>query len=725
MPKKLNSEGGVVPLLLLFAAIGLISFLLISDTFNFRDKLFSSLFPKPSSFAQTKVSPSASDQILVKFKNGLSDKQKQSVYKLYGLEKKDNLKQISVDLVKVNPKAKDRVLEALSKNNLIEYAEPDYLLKADDVPNDPWFSVEWHLKDINAPTAWDINKGSTAVSVAVIDSGVYSQHEDLAGQLTSNGYNFVDNNTDTADKTGHGTAVAGTMDAATNNGKGVASLGRNIMTMPLVAADSTGAMYLSNEIKAIDYAADNGAKTINISYGGSVFIQSEQDAVNYAWNKGLVIVAAAGNSNLSSIDYPAGDQNVIAVGAVDGSDNRANFSSYGTGLDVVAPGVGIYTTNTTNSYQADSGTSYSSPLVAALAGLIFSAAPNLAPQQVTDIITSTAKDLGDPGWDQYYGWGKIDAYAALQKATGITPLPDTTAPTVSITSPTSNSIISGIVSIAASASDNVAVTKVEFYIDNSLHTADSTSPYSDSWDTTTFANGTHTILAKAYDSAGNIGISSTTSVTVNNPVLDITPPTVSITSPVSGSTVSGSVNLTATASDNVSVSKVTYLIDGVYIGESTSSPYSVAWDTTQFSNGTHSLVANAIDPSNNLGTSAIVTVIVNNPLPSPTPVPTQTPVPTPTSTDTTVPTVSIIYPLNGSTVSKLSTVNIAASASDNIAVSKVEFYVNSSLTCTDTTSPYSCSWKVPGAKGKKYTVQAKAYDNSNNTSSSTITVTAN
>lgn len=638
MPRYLKQEGGAVPLVILLVAVGLIAFLTISNTFNFKDSIFNNLFPKPPSSAkeQTKKLDSVPDEILVKFKGGVDEKTKQNVHKLYGLTKKSSIDKLSVDILKVNEKSKDRVIDALKKNDLVEYAEPNYLLHPDLIPNDPaWTNAEWNLQKINAPTAWDITTGSTSVVVADVTGGVKADHEDLIGKILP-GWNFVDNNTDTSDtnngySSGHGTIVAGIIGASTNNGKGVASLGWNIPILPLKATDSSGNINIANAANAIIYAADHGAKAINISYSGGAPTSIMLDAENYAWNKGAIISASGGNSVGAPIEYPAADPLVIGVEGINVDDHY--LWNIGTGLDVVAPGQGVYSTDILSSlYDPFSGSSFAAPHVAALAGLIYSVNPNFTPQQVTDIITSTSVDLGTPGWDQYYGYGRIDAGAAVQKATTITPLPpDTTIPTVSIILPTSGSTLSSGQNINVTASDDRAVLKVEVYLDNNLFCSDISSPYLCYWDTRNSSNGSHTLVVKAYDGTGNIGVSSPVSVTISNTNVTPTP------SPSSG-------------------------IQG-----------------------------------------------------GPTPTP---------NVDKTPPAVSITSPFNGAAVARNTFVIVSANATDNIAVSKVEFYVNNSLTCTDTALAYTCSWKVPSAKGKSYTIQARATDASNNSSTSTINVTS-
>jgi len=189
---------------------------------------------------------------------------------------------------------------------------------------------------------------------------------------------------------------------------------------------------------------------------------------------------------------------------------------------------------------------------------------------------------------------------------------DTTAPTTSITAPANGATVSGTTSVTASASDNVGVTKVEFYLDGALQSTSTTSPYSWSWNTTTATNASHTLQSKAYDAAGNVGSSATISVTVNNSVADTTPPTTSITAPANGATVSGTTTVSANASDNVGVTKVEFYLDGALQSTDTTSPYSWSWNTTATANGSHSLVTKAYDAANNVGTSATITVTVSN-----------------------------------------------------------------------------------------------------------------
>jgi hypothetical protein len=275
---------------------------------------------------------------------------------------------------------------------------------------------------------------------------------------------------------------------------------------------------------------------------------------------------------------------------------------------------------------------------------------------------------------------------------------DTTAPTVSITTPANNATVQNTVTVSANASDNVGVAGVQFKVDGAnLGAEDTTAPYSVSWTTTTVANGTHTLTAMARDAAGNTATSTTVSVTVNNP--DTVAPTVSITGPANGATVSGTLTLTATASDNVGVVGVQFKQGTTNIGaEDTTAPYSVSWDTTTVANGSYSLSAVARDAGGNTTTSTVVTVTVSN-------------------ADTTAPTVSITSPNGNARVR--TTITISATASDNVGVVGVRFKVDGvDIGAEDTTAPYSISWDTTTVSNGSHVLTAVARDAAGNTRTS-------
>ena len=317
----------------------------------------------------------------------------------------------------------DAVLKSLRGDSNVLYAEVDAVVEAAFTPNDPQYSLhQYGPQIIQANKAWDITEGDPNVLVAVVDTGVDYTHPDLAGKVVL-GYDFVNNDADPMDDNGHGTHVAGIIAAATNNGIGVAGVGFNTRVLAVKVLSASGSGFYSTVAQGITYAADHGARIINLSLRGTVSSAILQDAINYAWNKGVLIVAAAGNDGSNAAVYPAAYPHVLAVAATDWNDNHWSLSNYGDYVDLAAPGVGIYSTDWAGGvgpYASRSGTSMAAPHVAAVAALVLSVDPGLSNAQLASLLTSTADDKGDPGWDPYYGAGRVNAYAAVTAAQGST-----------------------------------------------------------------------------------------------------------------------------------------------------------------------------------------------------------------------------------------------------------------------------------------------------------------
>lgn len=345
-----------------------------------------------------------------------------------------------------------------------KYVEPDYIGKGagqkfympDNSPNDIYFGRQWSLyndgsfganmgdpggiptvagADINMLEAWEIETGNPDIIVAVLDTGVNYDHPEFSNRIWKDeegniGWNFADNNSDAFDDNGHGTNVAGIALAKGNNSIGYAGMDWNaqLMICKVLDADSYG--YYSWWEEAIYYAADHGARVINMSLGGTSYSQSLQDAVDYAHNKGVVLVASMMNDNTSQPGYPAAYENVIAVGSTDPNDNRTapffwdpfSGSNYGEHIDVVAPGnyiYGLYNENNNEYGYYYGGTSQAAPHVTGLASLLLAQNSDRSPEDIREIIRSTADDqVGDStedteGFDIYYGYGRINAYRAL------------------------------------------------------------------------------------------------------------------------------------------------------------------------------------------------------------------------------------------------------------------------------------------------------------------------
>jgi len=251
----------------------------------------------------------------------------------------------------------------------IEQEQVAAVSQSGTTPNDARYGEQWYMPVIGLPTAWGSVDGATqTITVAVIDSGICANHPDLAGRIVA-GYDFVENDSDPQDEFGHGCGVAGVIAANGNNGQGIAGVAPNVQIMPLRVLDRNGLGGYFNIAQAIIYAVDNGADVINLSLAGPASSFLLEDAVNYAVESGVVVIAAAGNNGSPGAWYPAAYPAVIAVGSVEKDLTQSSFSNYGDNIDVLAPGRDILTTSSNGDYQLMTGTSFAAPLVSGIAAL--------------------------------------------------------------------------------------------------------------------------------------------------------------------------------------------------------------------------------------------------------------------------------------------------------------------------------------------------------------------
>lgn len=391
--------------------------------------------PPPADFdvPQTGYVPG---EILVKFKPNLSRLGAQATLGDNGLQVAGAVQPIGVLKVAVEPGQELAAIDALERDPNVLYAEPNYIAIAlDTIPNDAGYASQWGLPKIGAPSAWDITTASSNVVIAVVDTGIDLDHPDFScpGKLLG-GRNFVSPGASPNDDHGHGTHVAGIAAACTNNVTGVAGVAWGARLMPVKVLDYRGSGAYEQVANGITYAADQGADVINLSLGGTGPNNTLSDAVEYARNRGALVVAAAGNCGsgcwmggqyyYNPLFYPAAYPATLAVAATGSSDNWASFSEHHPYVDVAAPGVSIYST-LIDGYGTMDGTSMATPFVSGLAALIWSLNPGLSPDQVRDIIQDTADDLqtppgeGGPGKDDYTGYGRINAGRALGTMVGL------------------------------------------------------------------------------------------------------------------------------------------------------------------------------------------------------------------------------------------------------------------------------------------------------------------
>jgi serine protease len=383
----------------------------------------------------------APDRFIVRFHPGAPGQAVAALHNQNGTKVKRHLPH-GMQLIHVPAgKSVEDLVERFRKNPNVEFAHPDYIAYASMVPNDAIYSYQWHFANIHMEAAWDIETGDPNVIVAVLDTGLHTGGEDTPLNLVP-GYDFAYGDSNPRDLDGHGTHVCGTIAQATNNGTGVAGVAFGVSIMPVKVLNDSGSGSTSDIIDGIDFAVANGADVISMSLGyppGSDPGPGLQAAITAAYEAGVVMVAASGNDSTTSvIGHPAAYDEVIAVGATDFNNVVSYYSNQGPGLEVVAPG-GDATVDASGDGYVDGvlqetfgrkgrdwgyyfyqGTSMATPHVSAVVGLLLShgAGDGLSGsakvEEIRQILHSTAVDLGAAGWDSVYGYGLIDAVAALE-----------------------------------------------------------------------------------------------------------------------------------------------------------------------------------------------------------------------------------------------------------------------------------------------------------------------
>jgi thermitase len=440
------------------------------------------------------------------------------------------------------------------KDPSIEYAEPNYIYRAQLTPNDPRYGSQWGLLKIEAPTGWDITTGEGAtIKVADLDTGVNYNHEDLnlAGKVEL-GLDYVNGDAnpmdDNVSENGHGTHVAGIIGAVTNNGVGIAGTSWTARILAIKVLDAGGNGNSLDIANGINYAINHGAQILNMSFGESVSSSTIKDATDNANEAGILMVAAAGNNDSSLPFYPAAIEYIISVAATDQTDQRSVWSggassNYGTTIDVCAPGTAIYSTVLSGTYQNKSGTSMAAPFVCGLAALVMARNPSFTAVQTRERIISTCDNIDalNPGYAGLLGAGRINMARALGK------------PVATLTAPAANSYNSGTVTITGTSIGsefdhyNISLGLTTSSILEVVHVGRSQVNNGTLYQLNSipYADGYYKLKLESVNPSA-----FTTEATVNFNI-DNTPPTTEITSPAEGATVSGDLQIYGTASDAV------------------------------------------------------------------------------------------------------------------------------------------------------------------------------
>jgi len=305
--------------------------------------------------------------------------------------------------------------ELVAQTPGVAWVQPNYIYRTTYTPTDSYYPQQWGLPKIGAPAAWEVTLGRSTVVVAVIDTGVDASHPDLVDRVdTANDWDFVNSDAVANDDNGHGTHVSGIVAATENNGVGSVGVAPRCAILPIKVLSANGSGSSDDVAAGIRYAANHGAKVINLSLAATVDDAVMGSAIVYAQDMGCVVVAAVGNEGSSGgADYPARYAGVIGVAAIDRNNTRASFSNFGAGVDIAAPGKDVLSTVPGGGYEAWDGTSMASPFVAGVAALVLSVNPTWGADQVIARVFATAQDIGSLGDDLYFGNGLVRADGAV------------------------------------------------------------------------------------------------------------------------------------------------------------------------------------------------------------------------------------------------------------------------------------------------------------------------
>ncbi len=576
------------------------------------------------------VLPFVEDELLARILPGAKAEELDASYVEIGVTVVEELPELDTVALRVSRDRFEDAAAALSANALFESVHKSYLYDAEALPDDVDFDRQDHFVPIGVDLAWEVTTGSEDMIIAILDTGVEPDHPDLEGKLLD-GWNSYDKNDDFDDVLGHGTSVAGSAAAMTNNDDGVAGVCWDNPILPVRVSDDKGRAASKDIASGIVWAIRRGAKVINVSFAPLGSDRTVLAATQYARNNGALVFISTGN-NGKSYRARKTDQ-AIFVGAVDDPDKLAAFSNTGNFVDLVAPGVGIYTTRRGKIYGPVSGTSFASPITAGVAALVWSVNPDFRPATVQNLLLDTADDLGARGRDKKYGVGRVNAEAAVLAALDIVEEPDTKSPSVDILDPDDRDKVSRTINISVAAFDADELADVVLMVDGAAFATDTSKPFKFALNTRDLTNGTHTLIAQATDLSGNSQRSSRVRIVVSGSrssggnsgsggsnssgpssttepaSADTVPPSASFVFPADGTRVFTSVGVQGTVSDDVELESVEWLVDGVRQSvmdvSGKAATVNLLWDASATPSGNHVVTLRVFDLAGNEVSSSL------------------------------------------------------------------------------------------------------------------------
>lgn len=400
---------------------------------------YAELAPIRSNAASKSTAARFANRVVIKYKNGSSDSAIRSLHQRFALSTVRDVSALGMGVLGLPANlTAEKAIAKLQGHPAVDFVEPDYVftlpkqrqvaavrkLKGIGLADGSLLSDEWGMRKIGMPAVWPVNGGSASVIVAVVDTGVDLVHPDLKHALVP-GTSVLPGATSPQDDHGHGTHVSGVIVGQVNDGTGIGGIAPNCKLMPVKVLNGEGKGDTGDIVAGLIWAVNNGAKVINMSLGGTGGSRALMAAVQYAQSRDVVLVAAMGNESANSQEYPAGYPGVIAVGATDERDQQSDFSNFGSWISISAPGSDILSSLPTSpayvsreegkdlGYDRMDGTSMAAPFVAGVAALIRSAEPRLTAAQVKQRMEKTSDDLGAKGFDEKFGWGRLNAVRAL------------------------------------------------------------------------------------------------------------------------------------------------------------------------------------------------------------------------------------------------------------------------------------------------------------------------